>query len=121
MTKRAVAGSEMALGRNHHLTFMNTHTLGKILKLRGQYNEAAEQCRRALGRFIKVVGPGNRGTLRCLQSLALIEECQGRYAEAETLLIKVVEGNVTALGQDHHETWNSEKDLERVSRVREMK
>jgi hypothetical protein len=52
--------------------------------------------------------------MRVLRSLGLIEELQGRFAEAEELLQQAVEGNTKALGADHLHTLESMTDLRRV-------
>ena len=120
LARRAVAGAEPVTGRDHHLTAMSVQTLGNIMVRRGRCDAAAEICGDAHERYCKVLGRGDRGTLRCLHSLASIEEHQGRYAEAEALFGQVVQGKLAALDQDHCHTLESARDLERVMMARKM-
>ena len=111
----AVLRWEVATGLHYHPTFMSIHTLGKVLRRKGQYKLAAGLCRCALNGFVKILGPSNRWTLRSLQSLGLIEEGQGYYSEAEVSFVQIADGNIKVLGQEHRETRMSMDDLERVS------
>ncbi|KAL8735172.1 MAG: hypothetical protein Q9166_001048 [cf. Caloplaca sp. 2 TL-2023] len=117
MAQRGVAGSEIVLGRDHHQTLMTVHTHGDLLRDLGHYQAATEQCRRVLDGYAKVLGPQDRATARAWRSLGLIEELQGKFAEAERSLQQAADINIKALGVNHEHTLDSMEDLKRVSAI----
>ena len=63
-----------------------------------------------------MLGPGHPETLSSMENLASIYRDQGRFGEAETLQMRVVEGRKTMLGPDNPETLSSMENLASIYR-----
>ena len=59
----------------------------------------------------RVLGPEHPHTLTSMNNLATIYQHQGRWTEAEKLLVQVMETRKTVLGPEHPDTLTSMAEL----------
>ncbi|WP_444857567.1 CHAT domain-containing tetratricopeptide repeat protein [Sphingosinicella sp.] len=78
---------------------------------RGEYDLAADLAASALALAEAAFGPGHPVTLAAVSHLAMVYEAQGRFAEAEPLLIRAAETGERVWGLDDQQTLISLNNL----------
>ncbi|KAF3150476.1 hypothetical protein TWF594_009120 [Orbilia oligospora] len=78
--KRALAGYEKTLGKDHPSTLSTIHNIAVVFDNQGKYDEA--MYKRALAGKEKVLGKDHPSTLDTVHNIAVIFDNQGRYDEA---------------------------------------
>jgi tetratricopeptide (TPR) repeat protein len=111
MYRRALAGFEKALGRNHTLTLDTVNNLGILYVEQGKLDEAEEMYRRALAGFEKALGRDHTSTLSTVNNLGLLYVHQGKLDKAEEMYQRALAGKKKALGRDHMSTLNTVNNL----------
>ncbi|KAA6413191.1 MAG: hypothetical protein FRX48_02935 [Lasallia pustulata] len=96
MYRRALEGSEKALGPEHTSTLDTVHNLGLLYADQGKMAEAEAMFRRALEGYEKAWGPEHTSTLGMVNHLAVLYKDQGKMAEAEAMYRRTLEGKEKA-------------------------
>ncbi|RDL39610.1 Uncharacterized protein BP5553_03950 [Venustampulla echinocandica] len=81
---------------------------GWALMLKGRYQEAANECRKALVERTILLGSSHLDTLTSFHHLSLILKFQGKYDEALHYAQEAIRGRESALGPDHPDTLESQ-------------
>lgn len=84
---------------------------GNALRQAGQLDEARDVLESALAFAAGQWGPNALRTLSVKQSLGQLHRAEGRYAEAEALQRKVVDGRVALLGRNQPDTQGALNEL----------
>jgi tetratricopeptide (TPR) repeat protein len=116
MARRALEGSEKALGVEHPHTLTSVHNLALVLRYQGKYEAAEEMNRRALEGREKALGVEHPNTLTSVHNLALVLRYQGKYEAAEEMHRRALKGYEKALGVEHPDTLTSVDNLASVLR-----
>ena len=107
MNRRALDGSEKALGKEHSSTLTSVSNLALVLQDQGKYEEAETMNRRALDGSEKALGKEHPSTLTSVSNLASVLQDQGKYEEAEMMNRRALDGREKALGKEHPSTLTS--------------
>mmetsp|Transcript_34985 Transcript_34985/g.84691 ORF Transcript_34985/g.84691 Transcript_34985/m.84691 type:complete len:568 (+) Transcript_34985:92-1795(+) len=70
------------LGRNHPYAASTYHCMGILLRNRGKFIDAMDQCQKALGITLKTLGPNHTKTALLYQEIGEVLLHQGRHEEA---------------------------------------
>jgi tetratricopeptide (TPR) repeat protein len=85
MYRRALEGSEKALGRDHTSTLDTVHNLGHLYANQGKLDEAEDMYRRALKGKEKALGRDHMSTLNTVENLGNLLWKRGKLDEAEEM------------------------------------
>ena len=88
----ALEGRVARLGLDHLQTLDTVHELGIVHERLGSYENGVEFCECAWHGRSKRYGNSDNHTLLSAQAMALALEGAGRYPEAQTLLLQVIDG-----------------------------
>jgi serine/threonine protein kinase len=86
-------------------------TIGQTYMDLGLYPEARKQLESALALYRRVEGPDNPKTLNAAWRLGVVDEKQGKFAEAEALQSQTSESMRRVLGPDNNDTLKSMTSL----------
>jgi tetratricopeptide (TPR) repeat protein len=111
MYRRALAGSEKALGPEHPDTFTSITNLGLVLDDQGKHEEAEAMHRQALQGYEKALGPEHPSTLTTMHNLAFNLKQLGKVSDALSLLKKCAHLRNKVLGSDHPHAISSYNTL----------
>ncbi|KAK4031668.1 hypothetical protein C8A01DRAFT_51327 [Parachaetomium inaequale] len=111
MYRRALEGSEKALGRDHTSTLDTVNNLGNLYRDQGRLAEAESMYQRALEGSEKALGRDHISTLGTVNNLGNLYADQGRLTEAESMLRRALKGSEKALGRDHISTLSTVNNL----------
>ncbi|KAI4234746.1 MAG: hypothetical protein LQ349_003598 [Xanthoria aureola] len=100
MVKKGAAICTFSLGANHILTLPLRFRVATIRSLVGEYNGAEVEFKELRMSYGMTFGPRGRATLEVEMSLADTLRNQGKYGEAESLLIRLQEVSCQEYGQE---------------------
>jgi tetratricopeptide (TPR) repeat protein len=109
--KRALAGTEKALGPNHTSTLDTVNNLGNLYCDQGKLDEAERMYQRALAGYEKALGPHHTSTLDTVGNLGNLYRDQGKLDEAERMYQRALAGKKKALGPHHTSTLATVNNL----------
>ncbi|KAL2810853.1 hypothetical protein BJX63DRAFT_303421 [Aspergillus granulosus] len=111
MYRRAVAGREQVLGKEHPHTLTSIHNLGSTLNDQGKYKQAEEMFRQAVAGQEQILGKEHRDTLTSTHDLGSALNDQGKYEQAEEMYRRAVAGREQVLGKENPHTLTSINNL----------
>ncbi|KAF8585452.1 TPR-like protein [Ramaria rubella] len=101
---RALSGRNKVLGPKHPATLHTANALGRLLRIKGRYDDAALLHNRALAGFEASFGFDSPSALGTVMDLAELYHSQQRNEEAEALYARALKGYEKSLPTDHIET-----------------
>jgi hypothetical protein len=120
--RRALAGWEKVLGKEHPSTLASVNNLATVLRAQGDHKAAGELYRRALAGCEKVPGKEHPSTLTSVWCLAALVEDVGQRSEAVPLYERAVIGFGAALGSEHPITVQCERSSRKLQqRLKEVR
>ena len=103
MYKRALQGTEEALGPKHTSTLGTVNNLGSLYKNQGRLAEAEQMYKSALQGYMEALGVERVQqyipALNTIENLGNLYEAQGNYTEAHAMYAKALSGSQGLLGQ----------------------
>jgi len=111
LVRRALEGSERALGPAHPDSLASLNNLAALLQAKGDLSGAEPLYRRALDVCVRTLGPAHPDTLGSLSNLASLLYAKGDLAGAEPLYLRVPGERERGLGPAHPATLGSLDNL----------
>ncbi len=109
--QRALELHRRELGETHPRTLASLSETGRLLRSRGQLEEAEEYERLALEGRRQVLGDNHPDTLDSVSNLGVLLRRTGRLREAEPYYREALNGRMRALGDDDPDTLTSMSNL----------